>query len=32
VIYEGQIVAEFPSGASREALGGAMLGVRPEAP
>ena len=32
VIYEGRIVAEFPSGASREALGGAMLGARPEAP
>jgi general nucleoside transport system ATP-binding protein len=31
VIYEGRIVAEFPSGASREALGGAMLGARPEA-
>jgi ABC-type uncharacterized transport system ATPase subunit len=31
VIYEGRIVAEFPSGASREALGGAMLGARSEA-
>ena len=32
VMDEGRIVAEFPSGASREALGGAMLGARTEAP
>jgi simple sugar transport system ATP-binding protein len=32
VIYEGRIVAEFPAGADREEIGGAMLGARPEAP